>query len=210
MAMESRPKAEPLDRIVLPEPVFKGKVSTEEALQKRRSVREYLDKPLTIHEISQLLWAAQGITGDYGMRTAPSAGALYPMELYLVSGNVDKLASGIYRYLPKRHELQLVAEGDQRRKLYLAALEQESVKDGAAVLVIAAVYGRTTVKYRKRGIRYVHMEVGSIAQNVYLQALSLKIGTVLVGAFDDARVKRIINMPEEEAPLAIMPLGRIK
>ena len=143
------------------------------------------------------------------MRTAPSAGALYPIELYLVAGRVDGLAAGIYRYHPKGHELLKVAEGDRRRDLHLAALDQESLRDGAAVVVIAAVYGRTTRKYGERGIRYVHMEVGSIAENIHLQAVSLNIGTVFVGAFDDERVKRVVNMAEGEELLAIMPLGRI-
>lgn len=210
MAQGFRPKTESSDRTALPEPLFNGKVSTEEALRERRSVRQYGNKPLTLQEVSQLLWAAQGITGGYGMRTAPSAGALYPIELYLVAGRVDDLAAGIYRYRPKGHELLKLAEGDKRRNLYLASLEQEAVRDGAAAIVIAAAYGRTTVKYGKRGMRYVHMEVGSVAQNIYLQAVSLKLGTVFIGAFDDEQVKRVIRMPGEEEPLAIMPLGRIK
>ncbi len=196
-------------RITLPEPLFKGKILTEEALKRRRSVREYQDKPLTLEEISQLLWAAQGITGEYGMRTAPSAGALYPIELYIVAGRVDGLAAGIYRYRPKGHELQKIAEGDKRGELYQAALEQESLRDGAAAVVIAAVYGRTTRKYGGRGIMYVHMEVGGVAENIHLQALSLDVGTVFVGAFDDEMVKNVVTMAEGEEPLAIMPLGRI-
>lgn len=196
-------------RITLPEPLFKGKILTEEALKRRRSVREYQDKPLTLEEISQLLWAAQGITGEYGMRTAPSAGALYPIELYIAAGRVDGLAAGIYRYRPKGHELQKVAEGDKRGDLYQAALEQESLRDGAAAVVIAAVYGRTTRKYGGRGIMYVHMEVGGVAENIHLQAVSLGVGTLFVGAFDDERVKKVVNMAEGEEPLAIMPLGRI-
>lgn len=209
MAQKFRTTAEPSGKISLPEPFFKGKLSTEEALQRRRSVRKYQDKPLTLQEISQLLWAAQGITGEYGMRTAPSAGALYPIELYLVACSVDGLAAGIYRYRPKGHELLKVAEGDKRRDLSLAALGQESLRKGAASVVIAAVYGRTTGKYRERGMRYVHMEVGGVAENIHLQAVSLGVGTVFVGAFDDERVKTVVNMAEGEEPLAIMPLGRI-
>ena len=208
MAQGDRPKSESSYRIVLPEPRLESKVSTEEALLKRRSVREYGNTPLSLQEVSQLLWAAQGITGAYGMRTAPSAGALYPIELYLVTGRVDELAAGIYRYRPKGHNLLKLVEGDKRRDLYLAALEQEAVRDAAAAIVIAAVYGRTTIKYGTRGMRYVHMEVGSVAQNIYLQGVSLKLGTVFIGAFDDKKVKRVINMPEKEEPLAIMPIGR--
>jgi SagB-type dehydrogenase family enzyme len=208
MGQGDRSKTESSYRIGLPEPRLESNLSTEEALLKRRSVREYGKKPLSLQEVSQLLWAAQGITGGYGMRTAPSAGALYPLELYLVAGHVNELAAGIYRYRSKGHDLLKLAEGDKRRELYLASLEQEAVRDGAAAIVIAAVYGRTTIKYGKRGLRYVHMEVGSVAQNIYLQAVTLKVGTVFIGAFDDAKVKRVINMPDGEEPLAIMPLGR--
>lgn len=208
MAQGSHSKNESSYRIALPEPRLESKVSTEEALLKRRSVREYGNTPLSLQEVSQLLWAAQGVTGGYGMRTAPSAGALYPLELYLVAGRVNELAAGIYRYRPKGHDLLKLAEGDKRRDLYLAALEQEAVRDGAAAIVIAAVYGRTTVKYGKRGMRYVHMEVGSVAQNIYLQAVTLNVGTVFIGAFDDDMVKRVIHMSGQEEPLAIMPLGR--
>lgn len=209
MAQGFRTTAEPSGRIALPEPLFKGKLSTEEALQRRRSVRKYQDKPLTLQEISQLLWAAQGITGEHGKRTAPSAGALYPIQIYLVSGSVDGLPAGIYRYRPKGHELLKVAEGDKRRDLSLASFGQESLREGAASVVIAAVYEWTTVKYGDRGMRYVHMEVGGVAENIYLQAVSLGIGTVFVGAYDDERVKTVVNMGEGEEPLAIMPLGRI-
>lgn len=202
-------QTEASSRIILPKPLFMGKISTEEALKRRRSIREYQDKPLTVQEISQLLWAAQGITGEYSIRTAPSAGALYPIEIYLVAGRVDGLAAGIYRYHPKGHELLKVAEGDKRGELYLASLRQESLRDGAASVVIAAVYRRTTRKYGERGIMYVHYEVGGIAENIYLQSVSLDIGTVFLGAFDDEMVKKIVNMAEGEDPLAIMPLGRI-
>jgi SagB-type dehydrogenase family enzyme len=197
------------DTIILPEPLDSGEISVEEALLERRSVRNYRDGALTLAEISQLLWAAQGITHPGGYRTAPSAGALYPLEVYVVAGNVEGLQAGIYKYRPQGHELEKVAGGDVRAELCAAALDQEFVEDGAAVLVFAAVYERTTGKYGERGVRYVHMEVGHAAQNVYLQAVSLGLGTVVVGAFDDDEVEKLLQMEDDERALCIMPVGRV-
>ncbi len=197
------------DTIILPEPRNSGGISVEEALLERRSIRNYKNEALTLAEISQLLWAAQGITHPGGYRTAPSAGALYPLEVYVVAGNVDGLQAGIYKYRPQGHELKKVAEGDVRAELCAAALDQECIEDGAAVLVFAAVYERTTRKYGERGVRYVHMEVGHAAQNVYLQAVSQGLGTVVVGAFDDGRVEKLLQMQDDERALCIMPVGRV-
>jgi SagB-type dehydrogenase family enzyme len=196
------------DNIKLPPPEYNGNVSVEKALLGRRSIREYKDTSLTLNEISQLLWAAQGITDPRGFRTAPSAGALYPLEVYIVIGNVKDLPDGIYKYKPRGHELVMIVKGDKRAELSAAALGQSSVKDGAAVIVIAAVYERTTGKYHERGIRYVHMEVGHAAQNIYLQSVALNLGTLVVGAFDDREVKKTMNMADNEQPLCIMPVGR--
>jgi SagB-type dehydrogenase family enzyme len=196
------------DRVRLPTPRYRSDTSIEEALLKRRSVREYSKSALSLAEVSQLLWATQGITGQNGSRTTPSAGALFPLEVYLIVGFVDSLSSGIYKYEPRGHELTLVVGGDKRKDLYQAALEQESVRDGAAAILIAAVYARTTQKYGERGIRYVQMEAGHAAQNVYLQAVSLNLGTVVIGAFQDELVKKVLQMPTKEIPLYIMPVGR--
>jgi SagB-type dehydrogenase family enzyme len=194
--------------VTLARPRLSSERSLESALRERRSIREYSRKSLTRSELAQLLWAAQGVTGPDGLRTAPSAGALYPLEVSVVAGHVDGLPSGIYRYTPGRHELVLIAEGDRRGALRAAALGQECVEAGAAVIALAAVYERTTGKYGKRGIRYVHMEVGHAAQNVWLQATALGLGAVVVGAFDDAPVKRILGLAQDEAPLCLMPVGR--
>jgi len=196
--------------IRLPDPARKSDTSVEAAMLARRSVRSYQDNPLTIGEMSQLLWSAQGITSPRGLRTAPSAGALYPLEMYVVAGNVDDLPDGVYKYFPYKHELTGLAEGDKRNELSSAALGQTSVRKAAAVIVISAVYERTTVKYGDRGIQYVHMESGHAAQNVFLQAVPLNIGTVVIGAFYDDAVKKVLKMPESEHPLYIMPVGRIK
>ncbi len=192
----------------LPRPELDGKLSIEKGLLGRRSIREYVAGSLTLAEISQLLWAAQGVTHALGFRTAPSAGALYPLEVYLVVGNVEGLHPGVYRYDARAHTLLAVADGDKRAALSAAALGQECVAEAAVALVFSAVYRRTTAKYGERGVRYVHMEVGHAAQNVYLQAASLRLGTVVVGAFQDDKVKQVIAAAPEEQPLCIMPIGR--
>ncbi|HIE43549.1 MAG TPA: SagB/ThcOx family dehydrogenase [Candidatus Omnitrophica bacterium] len=192
--------------INLPPPKIEGKLSLEEVLSQRRSRRTYKDESLRIEEISQILWAAQGITAKWGGRTTPSAGALYPLEIYLVVGKVEDLGPGIYHYQPRDHSLRRLIEGDKRWSLFSACLFQSSLKDAPVSFVICASYPRTTKKYGKRGRRYVHMEVGCAIQNIYLQAESLGLGTVAIGAFVDKAVKKILNIPEE--PLCIMPIGR--
>jgi SagB-type dehydrogenase family enzyme len=158
------------EKIKLPKPRQDSTISVEKALKERRSVRDYKNESLTISEISQLLWSAQGITASGGLRTAPSAGALYPLEVYIIVGNVTNMKSGIYKYIPESHELVKVIAGDKRSELSNAALHQSPIKDAPAVIVISAVYERTTGKYGERGVRYVHMEVGHAAQNILLQA----------------------------------------
>jgi len=194
--------------VKLPEPRHDSAVSIEETLLKRRSVRDYTGKPLTLQEVSQLLWAAQGTTSPRGFRTAPSAGATYPLETYLVVGNVENLTSGIYHYESAEHKLVKILEGDWRAQLAGAALGQSWVKEGAVSIVFTAIYERTTQRYGERGIRYVHMEAGHAAQNVYLQAVALGLGTVVIGAFRDDEVREILKLPQNEQPLYIMPVGR--
>jgi SagB-type dehydrogenase family enzyme len=198
------------ETIKLPEPQYDSDVSIEKALLKRRSVRSFKDSPLTLAEVSQLLWAAQGITSPRGLRTAPSAGALYPLEIYIVAVNVDALPDGVYHYRPLRHEVVCVIKGDKRIELCAAALGQTSVRNAAAVIVFAAVYERTTVKYGERGIHYVHMETGHAAQNVFLQAVPLNLGTVVIGAFNDDEMRKVLKMSDKEQPLYVMPVGRMK
>lgn len=194
--------------VFLPQPRVGGEVSVERALLTRRSVREYRNEPLTLAEMGQLLWAAQGVTSPGGFRTAPSAGALYPLETYLVTGNVTGVAPGVYRYLPEQHALALTLTGDRRLELSIAALHQTAIGKAPASLLFSAVFPRSTGKYGKRGHRYVQMETGHAAENVSLQAIALDLGTVVIGAFDDDAVKRVTSLPPEEEPLAIMPVGR--
>jgi len=194
--------------LFLPTPFYESETSVEAALLARRSVRDYSGEPLTLAEISQILWAAQGITSDWGGRTAPSAGALYPLEVYLLAVDVNALPAGIYRYKPDDHALKLILEGDQCQALYEAALSQGAVKDAAAAIVLTAIYERTTVKYDQRGIQYAHIEIGSAAQNIYLQAVALDLGTVFIGAFEDDQVRALLQLSDGETPLGIMPIGR--
>jgi len=197
-------------RIELPTPRLDSETSIEKALLKRRSIREYIPGSLTLQDVGQLLWAAQGIThSERGFRTAPSAGALFPLEVYAVAGQVEGLAPGVYKYLPHDHALAKVTEGDVRKGLAADALGQEWVEEAPLNIVLTAVYRRTTRKYGDRGIQYVHMEIGIAAQNVYLQAVALGLGTVFVGAFIDDRVSARLQLPSEERPLCILPVGRL-
>lgn len=192
----------------LPAPPTTGVLSLDEALAHRRSAREFAPGALTLDEISRLVWAAQGITAPE-RRTAPSAGATYPLEVYLVVGAAEKLSAGVYRYLPRQHRLEAVVAGDFRQPLAAAAVDQKWISQAAMVVVIAAVFERTIARYGTRGERYVHIEVGHAAQNLLLQATALGLGATPVGAFNDAEVSRLLHMPVGEKPLYIIPVGRI-
>jgi SagB-type dehydrogenase family enzyme len=195
--------------IKLPRPRFTGKISVEQAMRLRRSTRQFRDKPVSLDHLSQLLWAAQGVTGAYNERTAPSAGGTFPLEMYVVAGNVTDLPAGVYKYKPRIHELDFVSAGDRRKELADAAIQQKCVSRGAVAIVLAAVYERTTAEYGERGIQYVHMEIGHVGQNIHLQAISLGLGTVAVGAFEDHAVASLLGLPRNEKPLYILPLGQL-
>jgi SagB-type dehydrogenase family enzyme len=186
----------------LPAPERKGKMSLEEVLARRRSVREFTRETLTERELSQLLWAAQGITHAEGMRTAPSAGALYPLELYVAS------AGGFYRYEPRSHRLVRLLDRDLRATMRRAALDQEAITQAPAVFVFAAAYERTSRKYgAARTPRYVHMEVGHAAQNLLLEAVALGLGGVPIGAFADEALQNALGLPADHHPLYLVPVG---
>lgn len=195
-------------KVKLPEPRASGS-RIEELLAKRRSVRTYTEKGLSEEVISRFLWAAQGISSGEGLRTAPSAGALYPLEVHAVVGEGNGLEPGIYRYVTEEHTLTWEIPGDLRNRLSGAALSQSMVRKAAVSLVISVVYPRITGKYGKRGIRYANMEAGHAAQNVYLLGVELGIGTCAIGAFDDEEVKKVLKLPANEDPLYILPLGYI-
>lgn len=195
------------DQIVLPAPRLRGSVSLEATLAARRSVRSYRRGSLSLTKLGQLLWAAQGMTSPQGFRTAPSAGALYPLEMDLISGDVASLPAGIYRYASRAHALRLRWRGDCRAALREVSCQQHEVADAPAILMISGVYARTEAKYADRAERYVHMEAGHAAQNVGLQAESLGLATVMLGAFDDHGVSSVLELADEEAPLALLPVA---
>jgi SagB-type dehydrogenase family enzyme len=216
---EPSPSGVPRAALPLPRPRLDGPLSLEQAIAQRRSVRDYRDAPVTLAEAAQVLWAAQGVTDAAGgLRAAPSAGALYPLEVFLVARRVDGLTGGAYRYVPQSHALEpLLGQsagtasglGDDplHERLHRAALSQSAVREAPAVLVIAAVFERTTGKYGERGRDYVIMEAGHAAQNVCLQAVALGLGSVVIGAFDEQEVVRIVGLAADELPLYLVPFG---
>lgn len=179
----------------------KGSVSLEEVLAKRRSVRSFRDEDLSMEAKGQLLWAAQGVTSERGFRTAPSAGATYPLEVYLVDRAV------VYKYAPSSHSIKAVKVGDMRGELSAACMGQRSVAEAGVVFVFGAVFERTMGRYRARADRYVYVEAGHAGQNVLLEAVALGLGAVPVGAYDDAKVKEVVGMPEEEEAVYVIPVG---
>jgi SagB-type dehydrogenase family enzyme len=198
-------EAQPLRPIAdfdLPPPQTKGKVSLEEALAARRSERAFRPDPLTLAQIGQLMWAAQGITDAVrGYRTAPSAGATYPIELYLLT------PEGVYHYVPQGHRLELLDRSDLRGALANSALGQECVRDAPLDVVIASVPARTTPKYRDRAARYIYLEAGHIAQNLLLEATAIGLGGVSVGAFQEEEVRQVLGLPKDQYPVYLVPLG---
>lgn len=201
-AVQSNPSSPVMPEPRLPEPRLRGTLSLEEALAQRRSIRSFGVETLTMAELGQLLWAAQGLTTDSGLRTVPSAGALYPLEVYAVTPD------GVYHYRAKGHQVVPHVAGDVRPALAAAASHQSSVADAPAVIVIAAVYARTAQKYgQTRSSRYVALEAGHAAQNVLLQAVALSLGAVPVGAFDDVRVQGVLELPADHQPLYLIPVG---
>ncbi|MCK5028014.1 MAG: SagB/ThcOx family dehydrogenase [Bacteroidales bacterium] len=204
------------DIIKLPEPKLKGSVSVEETMLNRRSVRDFKSDALSLEQVSQILWAAYGVTKEMnspstvrgGLKTAPSAGARYPLEIYVVVGNVNGLGKGIYRFLPEGHFLMKTYDQDIRKELAEAALDQEFIEQAPISLFYSAVYSRTTSKYRQRGRdRYVCMDLGHSAENVCLQVVAMGLATCPVGAFEDRMVRNVIMIPDKEEPLYIMPIG---
>ncbi len=196
--------------IKLPSLVPSGKLSLEQAISKRRSVRRFQAKPITLEQLSQLLWSAQGTTGTGGRRAVPSAGATYPLEIFVVIGEhgIQSLAAGIYHYDAGNHSLSLHHISDFRQELANTTLGQSSIARCPVAMVICAIHPRTAYRYGRRGERYVHMECGHVGQNVSLQAVALGLGTVMVGAFEDEDVRNVLKLEEQIKPLYIIPIGR--
>ncbi len=201
------PENQKPETISLPQPDITGTRTLEQVLAGRRSQRNFSKTALDLKEISQLFWAAQGITGSSVFRTAPSAGALYPLEIYVISGPGNELAAGVYHYHSKDHLLQKTASGDLRKELCEAALSQAAVENAPATFLITGIFERTTKKYGQRGLTYVFMEAGHAAQNLLLQAGALGLGAVPIGAFSNKKVSELIKLPQDEQPLYLIPTG---
>jgi len=193
--------------IALSSPCQDGAIALERCIRQRRSVRGFRDQALTEPALGQLLWAAQGVTLDDGRRAVPSAGALYPLELYISLGKAVSLPAGVYHYAPGRHELGAVMSGRRHEKLVEAARGQEWIATAPAVVCIAADFERTSAKYGQRGRGYVYIEAGLAAESLMLQAVALGLATTLVGAFDDEEVKRVLHLGVNETPLCLVAVG---
>ena len=198
--------------ITLPSPSYKGTVSVEEALKARRTHRSFQPRPLTLKQFSQILWGAYGVTSQrYGsfLKTAPSAGALYPLDIYGVvgQGGVETLAPGIYHFRPENHAVELVKQGDLRAEVAGNALQQMWMARAPLLLVITGEYNRSSIKYGPRGVTYTHIEAGHVGQNVFLQAEAIGLKAGIVGAFNNRSVVTTMGVPPNQDPLLIMPVG---
>ncbi|MEW5802682.1 MAG: SagB/ThcOx family dehydrogenase [bacterium] len=201
------------NKIKLPVPRCQGSISVEEAIKLRRTRRSFLTAPLSKQQLSQILWAAMGITEEGGeKRSVPSAGALNPLDIFIVVGKkgITQMEEGVYHYHPTDHQLIRVGSRDLRKQIAEGALGQSWISQTPVVIVITGEYVRTTRKYGERGIRYVHMEAGHVAQNIFLQSVALELGAGIVGAFDDEKIKSGMNLPDNYNPLLIMPVGKVK
>lgn len=199
-----------VEKVKLPVPV-RTDASLEKVVEERQSVRSFSERALTLLDVSRLLLTADGIThsrGDWQMRSAPSGGALYPIEIYLIVARVESLKPGLYHFQVSDSSLELVAEGDFSEPIHVASNSQGAVGNSPITIVMTARFDRSTAKYADRGYRYTYMEAGSICQNIYLQATALKMGTVAAGAFNDDALNRLLNVDgRDEAGLLIMPVG---
>lgn len=204
--------------IILPPARIKGSVSVEEALNIRRSVRSYKQEALSLEEVSQLLWSAYGVTKAVavdrlrgGLKTAPSAGATYPLELYIYIHNVNGLEQGFYHFIPQGHKLGLLKKGNFANDLAKVCLSQTFIAEAPVSIIYSAVEERTVSVYGKRGKeRYIPMDLGHSAENVYLQAEAMNMGTCAIGAFSDFDLKKLVGMSRIELPLYVMPVGKKK
>jgi len=205
----SRVRETPTDRVVLPKPDLAGAAPLEECLRKRRSTRDYSPEPLTLPQVSQLLWAAQGITDPGGLRTAPSAGAVYPLRTYVVAGNAEGVPAGFYRYDADLHTLLQLSKGDKRRRMAKAAADQDCMAHCGIALVLTAWMRRAVREFGEAAHRLAAMEAGHIGQNFCLQATALGVGAIGLGKFDPVAVKMLLRLPDDEEPLYLLLAGRV-
>jgi SagB-type dehydrogenase family enzyme len=204
-------EADTVSTVDLPTPSYSGEKSLEEVIYSRKSVRDFSTEPLTIKEISQLLWAAGGKTVDGvsgATRSFPSAGGIYPLEIYLFTGEIDSIPAGVYRYIWEQHRIDRIISGDKRQELMQESRGQYSALSAPAIFVITAHYEKTISRYGERGEeRYVPIDMGACGQTIYLQAEALGLGTVILGSFTDEAVKKVLGV-DDETPLCIMPVGK--
>ena len=198
--------------IFLPKPSYKGTVTVEEALKSRRTHRSFQARPIALQQFSQILWAAYGVTArNFGLylKTAPSAGALYPLDIYAVVGDkgVETLQPGTYHYRPDDHSISLIKKGDLRVVVAERSLHQMWIAKAPFILVITGEYGRSTIKYGRRGVIYTHIETGHVGQNIFLQTEALGLKAGIVGAFNNKQVIKALGLPASHDPLVIMPVG---
>ena len=197
------------EAIKLPPPVKQGGMPLAEALGVRRAVRRFASRPLDLAQISQLLWSADGTSDPRGLRTAPSAGATYPLDLYLVvgEGGVKDVPAGVYHYLVAAHALTTVALGDIGAAVPRASLQQSWMTQAPVMVVITGEYRRCAARYGERGVRYTHLEAGNVSQNLFLAAEALGLGAGIVGAFEDKALAQVLKLPPAHEPLLVMPVG---
>lgn len=200
--------AEPGCLIKLPQADVQGNTPLERVIAQRRSIRAFTGGHVSLAQLGQLLWAAQGVTHPDGLRTVPSAGALFPLELYAIAAGSDDLAAGIHHYRPRQHGIERVVDGDFRANFAVAALAQVWTAQAGIILIVCATHERTIAKYGERGKRYVAIEAGHCAQDVCLQAAALGLGATEVGAFDDGAVSRLLRLPPAQAPVTSVAVGR--
>lgn len=201
------------EKVKLPEPDTTGGPPIWDCLKKRRSIRNYKDKPVSLKELSQILWGSYGVTArewGYYLKTAPSAGALYPIEIYVASFNVEGLKKGIYHFNPLEMTLRGIFEGDFSKEITHACLGQDFILDSAFLLILTAVPSRTMGRYRERGVRYILMDLGCIIQNIYLSLTAMNMGGCIIGAFSDSAMNKLMNLnPEKELVLAVFSAGKL-
>ena len=199
----------------LPSPQLTGNMSVEQAIEDRRSVREYNDEPINISDVSQLLWAGQGITDpQYGLRAAPSAGQVYPLELYVIvgTGGVTGLPAGEYLYVPENNTLEKLINGDLRAQLATIADGQPWVQQGQVDIVITGNYQKMIDKYPDVPLstRFVNLEAGHVGETIYLQAEPLGLATVSIGSFNENQMISLMHLQVNEEPIYIFPIGHPK
>jgi len=201
-------KYDPSKVIALPEPRFDGGISVEKALKERRSIRSFEEKAVALEDISQLLWASQGITDDKGHRTAPSAMARYPLEIYLLAGNISGLPAGVYHYSPQGHNLTIIAEGNKIDELFNTPIGQVDWRnDAPAIFVITGVFERMNKIPGQDLSRFVYIEAGTAAENLLLEVVSLGLASTYTASFDANKIRTLLELSQGEEPIGVLPVG---